>query len=66
MKKLFIKACLRFLLVAVIIICVDLFLYYMEYKTFSISELWHVLKILCLTGITLIPITIYIEKYKRK
>lgn len=66
MKRLFIKAYLRFLLVAVIITCVDMFLYYIEYKTFSVSELWHVLKVLCLTGITLIPIMIYIETRKRK
>lgn len=51
---------------ALIMLIVDLLLYYGNHKSIDIEEVVNVIKILLLTGVVVIPLQLFIEKRKNK
>jgi hypothetical protein len=53
-------------LFALIILIVDLLFYYINHKSIDIEEIIKVLKILLITGVTVVPLQLFLEKKKNK
>jgi hypothetical protein len=60
------KQFFNFAIFSVIILIVDLLIYFINHGNISFGELIKMLKLLLLTGVVLVPLFLYIEKRMKK